>query len=143
MHQKFRGGNKILVAGAAFNVGNGLQEKAIVAQYNIDGTPDTTFGINGIAIIPVGDAGGFGTFRCMDIQSDGKILLGGTADMHFPGNYTAGRGFITRLNSNGSIDTSFADYGILTPGDFNSVHKTYISIEQLPDKVHNCHSRVG
>jgi uncharacterized delta-60 repeat protein len=62
------------------------------------GSLDTTFNTAGGASGPV---------RAMEIQPDGKILLGGDFDV-FAGNQVND---ITRLNPNGSVDTDFSTAG--------------------------------
>lgn len=89
------------------------------ARLNPDGTPDATFGRNGVAIIPFNcnPAKGGVRDRGNDIQvrSDGKIVIGGMVfleymdliDMHhLPSAY----GLVV-LNADGSPDTSFSDDG--------------------------------
>ncbi|MFN0140088.1 MAG: FG-GAP-like repeat-containing protein [Pyrinomonadaceae bacterium] len=103
---------KIVVSGSnLFTVASGL-----VHRFNTDGSPDATFGTGGIREIPSPTGtvypGG------LALQPDGKIIF--TANTNAPGNNT--QLLLTRLNSDGSTDTSF---GIilhdLTPvGDLGS-----------------------
>jgi len=94
---------KIVAAGEAF-VAN--QDFAVV-RYNADGTPDTTFGNGGVAIIPIGT--GNDTARSVAIDSQGRIVVAGTA---FVGGFH--QIAVIRLNPNGSLDTSFDLDGIAT-----------------------------
>src|SRR5690606_6937663 len=81
--------NKIIVGGINFLPFNNL------TRFNGDGSLDTTFNIpTGFEYYPVSD---------IVIQPDGKILVGGS--FIALNNQLIGR--ITRLNSDGSIDTSF------------------------------------
>ncbi|MBC7524900.1 MAG: T9SS type A sorting domain-containing protein, partial [Flavobacterium sp.] len=77
------------------------------ARYNINGTLDTTFGVNGYAITDFGSINGE-TSRTVEIQNDGKILVAGSA--HYP-NYDLA---IVRYLSNSLLDTSFATNGKFT-----------------------------
>lgn len=94
-----------IVIGGSFTTVNGAQRSRI-ARLNADGSLDNTFQ-NGLG-------GASSTVRCLQIQPDGKILLGG--DFTSVNNTT--RFYIARLNSNGSLDTGF---GAVTPGVNNSV----------------------
>ncbi len=64
----------------------------LVAEYNADGTLNTAFGTAGMA----SDDGTNNSFiDAAAVQPDGKILLGGNK--------------LTRINANGSVDTTFAN----------------------------------
>ena len=95
---------KIVMAGYAWN---GTDREFAIYRYNTNGSLDTTFSGNGIAI------GNFGVSRLdvtrdLAIQSDGKIIVvGNSAD-------ESGDDFdfaIARLNSNGTADTTFSGDG--------------------------------
>ncbi len=79
-----------------------------VIRYNADGSLDGSFGTNGIKAVSFGHAGG--SVAAIDIQSDGKIILTGSAMR----TSNSERIFATlRLNANdGSLDTSFGENGI-------------------------------
>lgn len=89
---------KILIGGT-FNEINGVTRNRI-ARLNSNGTLDESFN----------PASGFNQeVTAIDIQEDGKILVGGlftTFDYIWGGSQTPARG-LARLNSNGSLDTSF------------------------------------
>ncbi len=84
--------NKALIAGS-FTVVNALSRKYI-ARMNTDGSLDTTFN-------PGTGANGFVT--CMDLDSSGRVVIGGG----FTSVNGSQRYRIARLNSNGSVDTTF------------------------------------
>ena len=65
-----------------------------IARLNTDGSSDTTFNTR---------TGANGAVYCTAIQSDGKIIIGGLFTYY---NGTA-RNYIARLNTNGSLDTTF------------------------------------
>ncbi len=75
-----------------------------VARYNTDGTLDTTFGIGGKVVV---NFGSHSFLRQLAIQSDGKLILAGEA-------LTPAQFGLARLNSNGSLDSSFGTGGKLT-----------------------------
>jgi uncharacterized delta-60 repeat protein len=96
---------KILVGGS-FTTFNGTTVGRIV-RLNSDGTLDTTFTTN--------TGTGFnGVVEAIEIQSDGKIVVGGQ--------FTTFNGttvnYLTRLNSNGSLDT---DFDTATGAGFNYI----------------------
>lgn len=95
---------KILIGGA-FTTINGTTRNRI-ARLNTDGSLDGTFQ-NGLT-------GASGIVRCLQIQTDGKILIGGD----FTAVNSISRGYVARLNSNGSLDTGFAS----SPGASTSVY---------------------
>jgi uncharacterized delta-60 repeat protein len=76
-----------------------------VARYNTNGSLDTTFNGTGIFIASLSGATDDVCYS-VNIQTDGKIILGG---YYFNGaNFQFG---IARLNSNGSFDTTFNTTG--------------------------------
>lgn len=86
---------KILAAGAD----NG---DFVIVRYNpLDGSLDTTFDGDGIAYVDV-SGGGYDSANSIGLQPDGKIVVAGYAD--------GDMGF-ARLNTNGSLDTTFNGTG--------------------------------
>jgi uncharacterized delta-60 repeat protein len=63
---------KILLGGSCYNESN---YDFCIARFNSNGTLDTSFGIKGKVILPIGSDSDFGD--SLAIQPDGKILLGG------------------------------------------------------------------
>jgi uncharacterized delta-60 repeat protein len=92
---------KILLGGSC---DNGSNFDFCIARFNSDGTLDTTFGSIGEAIQPIGSAGDHG--YSLAIQTDGKILLGGSCGSGLNLDFC-----IARFNSNGTLDTSFGSSG--------------------------------
>jgi uncharacterized delta-60 repeat protein len=90
----------------------------LIARFNSNGTPDSTFGTNGRVIredIP-NDQGQLGSLA---VQSDGKIILGEL-------NST-----IRRLNLNGTLDTTFATNGIaqIEEGNFTNISNLRVAVD--------------
>jgi len=85
---------KILVGGAFTNLAG--QTRMNLARLNTNGTPDLTFNPGAIA-------GNQSAVYSLAIQPDGKILVGGD----FTTLAGQPRSFIGRLNSNGTLDTTF------------------------------------
>lgn len=94
-----------IIIGGLFTSYNGTA-RVNLARLNANGTLDNTFVSNFIS-----DGN---TVECIEIQNDGKIIVGGSFTSY--GSYQ--RSGIIRLNSNGTIDTSFnpgtgIDWGII------------------------------
>ena len=96
---------KIVVSG--YGSSGGPDDFAIV-RYNTDGSLDTSFDTDGKLLI---DFGRYENGKALAIQTDGKIVLAGTsvasgglaANMH-----------LLRLNTNGSLDSTFDSDGKVT-----------------------------
>ncbi len=117
---------KILVAGAAQPIGSMGYDFAL-ARLNADGSLDTTFGSGGKTSFPVGIANDF--ISDMTLQPDGKIVLVGVA--YTQPNADAA---IVRLNSNGSLDTTFNGSGkIITPIGAGAASDSLVAVVVQPD----------
>ena len=98
-----QGDGKIVVGGFTFD-----GEKTIsfaLARYNPDGRRDSSFGEHGTVITTFRSS--ISKIQALAIQSDGKILAAGSS----------GNGMddfaLARYNTNGSLDTSFGQKGIV------------------------------
>jgi len=101
---------KILLSGHTSSSGN---SDFAVVRLTTNGSLDTSFDADGKVVIPVGDFED--RSYAMAIQTDGKIIIGGSA----LGNIITDFALI-RLNTNGSLDTSFdADGKVITPFNTN------------------------
>jgi uncharacterized delta-60 repeat protein len=102
----------VLVATTALNTVN--QQQAVVVKFTPAGLPDNTFGTAGIQwLSPVVVGGGASNLsRATDVLplAGGQVLVAGRA-RGAPGPFS---GFIARLNSNGTLDTSFGTAGYAT-----------------------------
>ena len=88
---------RIVIAGTVSDAAGNWD--VLVARYNANGTPDTTFDADGRARL---DIGAFDELRSIAIQPDGKIVVGGRS--------SSGSEFLfllARYNADGSRDTSF------------------------------------
>jgi uncharacterized delta-60 repeat protein len=83
---------------------NGSDDDFIVARYNIDGSPDLSFGNQGQVITKIGNYNDW--CNCVIIQSDDKILAGGAMNNSANSDYNYDFALV-RYNSDGSLDTSF------------------------------------
>jgi uncharacterized delta-60 repeat protein len=89
----------------------GATPLSYITQYNSNGTLDTGFGNNGIKEITDATIASryFGS-RDFVFQPDGKIIVVGKYQQN-----AESHGFVTRLNTNGTVDTSFASNGFHYP----------------------------
>jgi len=104
-----------VVAGGRANMGpdQGGSQFAL-ARYNLDGTLDTTFDGDGKLTTGIGPADNFDAITSLAIAPDGKITVGGEANM---GAGAGGKQFaLARYNANGTLDTTFDGDGKLTTG---------------------------
>ena len=82
--------------------------QAVVVRYNPDGSLDSTFGTGGKAFIPTISP------SSVALQPDGKIVVGGSYFVGLlGGEFPIYDFFVGRLNSNGSLDTTFNGTGKL------------------------------
>ena len=98
---------KILVTGEAYDSsGNPYMT---IWRYNSNGTPDTTFGTNGVVVTNTA-AGGNGAWgNSVITDAKGRILISGVAENSSRGYYMT----IWRYNSNGTSDTTFGTNGVV------------------------------
>ena len=92
---------KIVVAGRS---GPYYSDMAL-ARLNTNGSPDTSFGSGGLAVID----GPYIGNKSLILQGDGKILLGAKGTNNVGALYHR----ILKLNSNGSLDMTFGEAGDL------------------------------
>ena len=95
---------KIIVAG---NTRSGGNINALLLRYNVNGTPDNTFGNGGFAIYK-GLANRSDWGRAVALLPDGKIVIAGSS--------VSGPkcdALVARYNSDGTLDSSFGSGGII------------------------------
>ena len=111
---------KIVVAGDA--AASNSPPRMAVARYNLDGTLDDTFG--GTRTFGAGD---IVSAQAVLVQPDGKIVVAGYGndDIDF---------VVTRLNSDGTFDTTFGAGGTSTI-DFGLVEGAYAALLQPDGKI--------
>jgi len=78
---------------------------ALLLRYRVDGTPDTTFGTNGVVVY---DGGLSKRAAGIAIQPDGKILIVGS--VYDGGDYDM---FVLRVNTDGAPDNGFGENGLV------------------------------
>lgn len=100
----FQPDGKILVGGSSSV--NSNSDFALV-RYHSNGELDNSFGAQGKVTTPIGPDSDRG--RSVAIQTDGKIVLGGTSRIGATDDFA-----LARYNTNGSLDNSFGSNGIVT-----------------------------
>jgi uncharacterized delta-60 repeat protein len=117
---------KILVGGT-YHTGDLVNIYHIaVARYHPDGSIDSTFGTNGLAMPEPGYSE---ELNDMELQPDGKIVVGGAFIDNTPNEVESF--MLARFNSDGTLDTGFGTSGITT----TSINQTskIVDIELLPN----------
>ena len=99
----FDSDDKLVIVG---KTGASGSSNFVVMRYNSDGSPDTTFGTNGVVIT---DIGGNDRGRDIVIDSNGKIIILGTSDIQGDNDFA-----VLRYNSDSSLDTTFGVNGVAT-----------------------------
>ncbi|REC46280.1 T9SS type A sorting domain-containing protein [Chryseobacterium pennipullorum] len=107
---------KVLIGGSTHMNDPITKSSPLIARYNENGTPDPTFGINGLLYDVNGPGGSISDIK---ILSDGKMIIAGAWG------YSA---FIGRLLPDGTFDNSFG-----TQGKTNVSSITVRKIEILQD----------
>ena len=113
---------KILVGGNFTNYTGSTRHRLI--RLNVDGTLDIDFVINASEGAKFSTAG---DILSIAVQADGKILVGGPF-IAYGG--TTGRSYLIRLNSNGTLDTTFCANAV----DGTKFSGTVYSIVVQPDQ---------
>jgi uncharacterized delta-60 repeat protein len=131
---------KIIVAGSfapLFDITNAdkILRDIYLIRYNNDGSLDPSFSFDGIVRT---NLGGIETVSSVLLQPDGKILVVGQVTFLLAGIEQEQRIFLTRYNSDGSLDTSFNNSGrVFTPNfklfDFDSDAGTNVFMVLQPD----------
>ncbi|MEA1897797.1 MAG: T9SS type A sorting domain-containing protein, partial [Bacteroidota bacterium] len=113
---------KILLAGEAYS---GTKRNMCVVRYESNGSMDLTFGSGGIVLNSIGCVKD--RTRAMTLQADGKILVAG-----FMVDGLDEQAFLTRINTDGSIDNSFGNAGVATL-DVGGNDDRYWALSVRPD----------
>lgn len=111
---------KIVVAGSYYN---GNNQDFLIVRCNSAGALDTSFGGDGIVSTPI-----FRSDRAeaVVVQADGKIIAAGSASDFGVSDFA-----LVRYNTDGSLDTSFGEDGIVTTdfGSYDSINSLKIDAE--------------
>ncbi len=104
---------KILITG--HKVTADMIYTAYLLRLNTNGTLDNTFADNGVLYLDAGKQPNFPEYAVsISVQADGKYIVGGHDDLPSGNsNLIRSEAFITRVNTNGTIDETFGTNGIV------------------------------
>ncbi len=88
-------------------------------------TPDQAFGLGGRALVDVFGRGE--QAKAVAVQSDGKIVVGGSAMTH--DGSRSSNGVLVRLNADGSLDETFGCHGVVVAGPFDYVNALLVTAD--------------
>ncbi len=100
---------KIIVVGNNAS-GSTANKESIIVRYNENGSLDTSFGTNGIIVAAFSTA--YDTLNAVEVQNDGKIVVGGYDGLDF---------ILARYTTSGQLDPSFGTNGIVRTNYYTSV----------------------
>ncbi len=100
-----------ILAGGAYGT-SASDPDFLLIKLNSDGTPDPTFGTNGVVIHPIDSREDY--VRGFAITDEGKIIVAGQSQNPDTG---FRRNVVSRYHANGAIDSTFANNGIFLWND--------------------------
>ena len=127
-----RATGKIIVGGSFGNTP--FLTVPALQHFNINGTPDTAHGNDGIALLPVapGCAGYFANgVRSIDTQADGKIITGCSCGSPGFGPYNT----VARILSDDTLDTSFGNGGYAQEFDYASDIPSIVRVSRSTTQI--------
>lgn len=95
----------ILVCGNSYS--DTYVRRPVVVRFTPDGALDTTFGVDGVATIPVNEVGA-SAFKAIAVQPDGKIVATG----YFGQTEFWYLFVVVRFNADGTLDETFSGDGV-------------------------------
>lgn len=120
---------KLLVVGDASLDSNEYGYKAYVARFTPNGTPDSTFGVNGITVIP--DYNDYSRYNNIRLEGDGSIIIAGSGTNNA---YHADDDFymLSHISASGIFDTAFGKDGRVRQRfpDYNGVRERSLAIQK-------------
>jgi uncharacterized delta-60 repeat protein len=124
----FQADGKIVAAGMAYANDGLMDHHTFLVRYHVNGTVDSSFGVNGRVNTIVGDKDGA---YAIEVQPDGKIVVVGN-EMIFDAVDSTSVEIVTkpyaiRYNSSGTLDVSFGTNGIHRLGILNQYSRKVMS----------------
>ena len=124
---------KIVAAGSSGSLA-GSNSDFLIVRYNGDGSSDISFGtaspLDGRSIVALG--GTRDSARALAIQADGMIVVTGESTTNNGNTYQA---VIARLDTNGTLDSTFGNAGIVTYNAPLTSHAYVVKIQSSDDKI--------
>ncbi|MBK8948971.1 MAG: hypothetical protein IPM68_08985 [Flavobacteriales bacterium] len=105
--------DRILAAGWS---NNGTHFNSVLLRFNADGSPDETFGTNGLVEHDLAAGGEF--IRSAVLDAQGRLVVGGK--LFYDAAETNGDMFVARFLADGTLDASFNGTGLLV----RDIHNT-------------------
>lgn len=113
--------NNIYISGVSENADTGMD--IAIWKYKSDGSPDTSFGNNGVALFD-GNSGGYDLAFDTAVNQEGSLYVtGGVED--YQGDYNM---VVLKLHANGRIDDSFGEGGIVIDRDWELTDNNNVGI---------------
>ncbi len=119
--------NKIIVAGY-FIDSTGTNEDEVILRFNTNGSIDSSFGVSGVFYFLPDEANV--KANCLAIQTDGKILVGGSIN-----DFDTSDFLLARLQTNGNLDSGFNAVGFSAIDLFESVESLVSIAVQSDGKI--------
>ncbi len=98
---------KAVVAGTRTDSGGNVD--LALARYTVDGQPDTSFGNQGLVVVPLLNLSDE-RIHAVTIAPDGKIVVTGSVEAGSIG-FVEDELLVYRFTSSGAVDTTFSDNG--------------------------------
>jgi len=119
-----------IILGGDYYLGAGLGYGFMAIRYNSDGSLDASFGNKGAASFHVGTAGADNVGHSVSLQTDGKIIMAGTATVG--GNTVF---CVLRFTKDGTIDPTFGTNGVTTTVIGTGSNNCYSMAVQDDDRI--------
>ena len=126
-------GKIIIVGGVSSSASTSADatENSALVRFNVNGSIDNTFGLNGKVVMDFLNQNTQDEAFAVQIQQDNKIIVAGfvfssTNQLLY---------FIMRLNTNGSLDTTFGTEGKITIAFDSNDTKLYAMVVQTDGKI--------
>lgn len=129
---KINSDNEIIAVGTSYD--EATQRNAVIVRFSENGTLDGSFGDNGVVITDFNSLSNHGEFKDVDILPNGEIIASG--NMKYSGG-TGGMGgskpAIVKYNSNGSLNTSFGNQGVVIMNTIYDANDNLMTLIVQPD----------
>ena len=128
----------ILIAGQTVLEPGSTNSKPFLAKFLPDGSPDLSFGTNGVVVPELNGADGY--LNAIEVRQDGRFVVCGSI---FDANFAL-NGLLMGFLENGAPDPSFSGDGVLVITDFTG-DDGLKDIVELPDGRFQCvgHAQVS
>lgn len=119
----------LVAGGAAGQTGFPYLRDMLLARFAADGSPDATFGTDGVVLTPI--AGRRSVARRVLLQPDGKLIAVGSLDE----DYSSADVALARFDATGALDPSFGSGGIVILDDLGGDDRVWDAALQLDGSI--------